>query len=73
MSVISAPIDLIESMSELKLPVRTDQKLQELMDRNNEGLLNEAELAELETLVEWSQELSLMRARALQVLGRKPK
>lgn len=42
------------------------------MDRNTEGFLTESERAELETLVELSEQLSLVRAQALQLLGRKP-
>jgi hypothetical protein len=42
------------------------------MDRNTEGLLTESERAELETLAELGEQLSLVRAQALQLLGRKP-
>ena len=42
------------------------------MDRNTEGLLTDAERAELETLVELSEQLALVRATALHLLGRKP-
>jgi hypothetical protein len=42
------------------------------MDRNNEGQLTQAEFAELETLVEMSESLSLVRAEALHLLGRHP-
>jgi hypothetical protein len=42
------------------------------MDQNTEGLLTETEYTELETLVELSETLSLVRARALQLLGRQP-
>jgi hypothetical protein len=62
----------VESVSSLKLPLRADRRLQELMDRNNEGQLNLTEHAELETLVELSESLSLVRAEAIHLLGRKP-
>jgi hypothetical protein len=39
------------------------------MDRNNEGLLGPGEREELEALAELSEELSLMRAKALQILA----
>ena len=39
MAMISAPIDWVESVSELRLPAKTDRRLQELMDRNTEGQL----------------------------------
>jgi hypothetical protein len=71
-SVISAPVDWIESVSSLKLPPRADRRLQELMDRNNEGRLDPTEHAELETLVELSESLSLVRAEAIHLLGRRP-
>jgi hypothetical protein len=72
MTAITAPIDWVESVSELKLPAKSNRRLQVLMDRNNEGQLTEEERSELESLVEMSQTLSLVRAEALHLLGRKP-
>ena len=71
-TLVSAPADWVESVSELRLPPKADRRLQELMDRNNDGLLGEAERAELESLVELSEKLSLVRATALDLRGRKP-
>ncbi len=73
MTTLAAPVDWIETMSELKLPSQADSRLQELMDLNNEGELSKPQLTELEMLVEWSQQLSLVRARALHLLGRAPR
>ena len=73
MSVIAAPVDWVELVRELRLPPKTDHRLQELMDRNNEGNLSADERAELESLVEVSETLSLVRARALHLLGRSPR
>jgi len=42
------------------------------MDRNNEGLLQESEREELEALAELSEQLSLVRGEALQILGKRP-
>ena len=70
--VVPAPIDWVESVSRLRLPVKADRRLQELMDRNNEGLLTPAESTELEALVEVSETMSLVRAEALHLLGRLP-
>lgn len=42
------------------------------MDRNSEGLLQEAEKEELDALVELSEQLSLVRGEALQILGKQP-
>jgi hypothetical protein len=72
MTVVSAPIDWVERVSELRLPARSDRRLQDLMDRNTEGRLSTEERAELESLVEVSEALSLVRAKALHLLGRKP-
>jgi hypothetical protein len=71
-SVISAPVDWIESVGNLRLPPKTDLRLQGLMHRNNEGLLSDGEREELEALVELSEQLSLVRAEALQMLGKQP-
>jgi hypothetical protein len=73
MSVISAPIDWVESVGRLKLPPRADRRLQDLMDRNTEGKLTERDREDLEALVELSETLSLVRAEALHLLGRQPK
>lgn len=72
MSVIQTPLELVEAIAALRLPPTSDRRLQQLMDRNTNGLLTEAERADLEALVEWSEQISLLRARALHLLGRKP-
>ena len=72
-TTVSAPVEWVESVSDLRLPPKANERLQQLMDRHTEGLLTETEGAELETLVELSETLSLVRARALQLLGRKPR
>jgi len=71
-SVIAAPVDWIESIGDLRLPAKTDQRLQDLMDRNTEGLLSQVERDELEALAELSERLSLVRAEALQLLRKEP-
>ncbi len=72
MSTIDAPLEWVESVGDLRLPPKTDQRLQDLMDRNNDGLLTEDERVDLESLVELSERISLVRAEALHLLGRKP-
>jgi len=72
MTAISAPVDWVESVSQLRLPRRADSRLQDLMDRNNEGTLTENERGELESLVELSEAMSLVRSEAILLLGRKP-
>jgi hypothetical protein len=71
-AIVEAPLAFIESVAALRLPAKADNLLQNLMDRNNNGALNATEREELEALVELSETLSLMRAQALQSLGRKP-
>ncbi len=71
-ATITAPVEWVEAVGNLHLPAKADHRLQELMDRNNEGLLLESERGELEALVELSERLSLVRAEALQILGKQP-
>ncbi len=70
--MLATPRELVQSFAEFRLPARTDARLQSLIDRNTEGLLQPDERDELESLVELSETLSLLRARALQALGRGP-
>ena len=69
---VDAPLQWVESITLLRLPEHADKRLQVLMDRNNEGLLSEQERADLKALAELSEQLSLVRAEALHLLGRKP-
>ena len=71
-AVVSAPIDWIERVTQLRLPAGSDCRLQWLMDRNNDAKLGPQERAELEALLELSEELALVRAEAFHLLGRKP-
>jgi hypothetical protein len=59
---------MVELMAQLRFPLKTDRRLQTLMDRNNEGLLTPDERDELEALVEQSESISLVRAQAQHVL-----
>src|SRR5438477_12744363 len=63
--VVQAPLEMVEAVASLRLPPRTDRRLQDLMDRNNEGSLTETEREDLEALVELSETISLIRAKAL--------
>ncbi len=69
---ISLPSDFVESLSRLHFPAQADNRLQELMQRNTEGSITAQERRDLEALVELSETLSIIRARALQSLGRAP-
>lgn len=63
---------MVEAVASLRFPPISDKRLQVLMDRNNDGALTADERDELESLAELSEAISLVRADALAVLGRKP-
>ncbi|BBO30858.1 hypothetical protein [Lacipirellula parvula] len=71
-TTVDAPVEWVETIGQLRLPTKSDERLQQLMDRNNEGQLAAGEREELESLVELSERLSLVRAEALLLLGRRP-
>jgi hypothetical protein len=71
-ATIAAPVDWIKAVGNLRFPSKTDHRLQDLMDRNNEGLLQESEKEELQALVELSEQLSLVRGEAFRILGTLP-
>lgn len=64
--------ELAEEVAALRLPSPTDQRLQHLMDRNNDGMLSPSERQELESLAAMSETISILRANAIRVLGWKP-
>ncbi|MGF1634083.1 MAG: hypothetical protein ACFCVE_09570 [Phycisphaerae bacterium] len=70
---LPAPVELVEEVATLRLPAKADRRLQSLMDRNTEGQLSADERDELAELADWSESISLVRARALQLLGRQPR
>lgn len=72
MPMVETPVELVEEIAALRFPPKTDALLQHLMDRNTEGQLTEAEREEFEGLVELSEQIALLRAQALRILGRKP-
>ena len=72
-AVVEAPREMIEAIANWRLPPTADRRLRALMDRNTDGALTGEEREELEALVDWSESISLVRADALQVLGRGPK
>jgi hypothetical protein len=71
-TVVQAPIEMVEAVASLRMPPKTNRRLQTLMDRNNNGVLTAEEKEDLEALVELSETISLVRAKALRVLGRTP-
>jgi hypothetical protein len=71
-AVVEAPVDLVESVADLRFPPKADARVRDLMDRNTAGRLTPDERNELEAWVEVSENLALVRARALRLLGRTP-
>ena len=71
-AVIQATREMVEEVASLQFPARTNRHLQRLMDRNTEGLLTSEEREELESLVELSESIALVRAKALHLLERQP-
>jgi hypothetical protein len=69
---IPTPEPWVRAICDLRLPPLADQRLQSLMDRNNEGLLLPSEKEELAAFAEWSEEISVLRAEAFQLLGLRP-
>lgn len=72
MSIAPDSLELAEAVACLRLSPKADRRLQELMDRNNNGQLTETERVDLEALAEMSESISLLRAKAFLLLGRKP-
>ena len=70
--VMDAPVDWIKSVGRLRFPPKADHRLQDLMDHNSDGLLSGVEREELEALAELIEDMSLVRAGALQMLGKQP-
>jgi hypothetical protein len=71
-AVVEAPLELVESVAGMRFPAKTDARMQFLMDRNTNGQLTPSEREELESPVELSESLALVRAQALRLLGRSP-
>ena len=71
-AVVQAPREMVEAVAALHLPPTADRRLQVLMNRNTNGDLSAQEREELASLVEVSEVISLVRADALHLLGRKP-
>lgn len=71
-AVLEAPVEMVEAVAALRLPPRGDRRMQFLMELNTDGKLTPEQKEELENLVELSETISLVRAQALHLLGRKP-
>lgn len=71
MEAVSVPTDFLEQLAAMRLAPEADARIQALMDRSDEGRLTAEERAELAALASLSQQMSIIRARALLLLGRK--
>ena len=69
---IESPTSMIETVADLHLPPKADQRMQDLMDRNNNGALTPEQREQLEILVELSETIAILRAQALHLLKRSP-
>ena len=67
-AIVPVPRDALESLTAFRFPAKLDKHMQQLMDRNNEGLLTPSEREELEGLVELSEDLSLQKAQVERLL-----
>lgn len=70
--MLETPRELLESVASVRFPPKADARIQSLMDLHSRGLLQPIEKEELEGLVELSENLGLLRAKALHVLGLQP-
>jgi hypothetical protein len=70
MTTITAPIEFVTSVADLRFAAKIDAHLQALVDRHTAGQLSASECEELEALVERSETIALLRVPALRVLGR---
>lgn len=69
---IETPEQLMEAIADFHLPRSTDEHMQRLMDRNNDGELSIEETEELAALADLGTAISLLKAHAMRLLGRKP-
>jgi hypothetical protein len=62
--LVTFEIDVPETLHSLRLPPGVDQRLQSLLDRQDEGELTPEERREAEGLADLAELLSLLRLRA---------
>jgi hypothetical protein len=67
---IEAPLDFVQELAAFQFPASTQERLDRLMERNAEGVIEPAEREELKALVELNERLSILKGRALLLLGR---
>jgi hypothetical protein len=67
-ALVTVPREALEALESFRLPAQLDRRLQDLMDRNNEGLLTAVERDELSGLADLSERMALHRAQVHQLL-----
>lgn len=72
MSALPSLNGFVERAADMRFSSKLNATIQLLMDRNNNGELTPSEREVLATLAALSEEMSLFRAEALTLLGRKP-
>ncbi len=63
-STIEIPTKFLKEMADFQFPPSAQERLNQLMDKNNEGELNEPERAELSSLVELNERVTLLKSQA---------
>ena len=61
---IEIPTEFLKEVAEFQFPPSMQSRIGELMDKNTEDQLSEAERRELKALVEFSESVSIVRGRA---------
>jgi len=72
MNALPELVNFVEEVANMRFPPDANSRVQDLMDRNNEGLLSAPEREELASLAAISEQFSLIRAHAFLLLGKKP-
>ncbi len=61
---VEIPLELLEEVAQFEFPSTTQEALERLMDKNNEGQLSEEERRGLQALVDLNEKVALLRGRA---------
>jgi hypothetical protein len=72
MNALPELVNFVEAVANMRFPAKANERLRDLMDRNNDGQLSSSEREELAALAAVSEEMSLIRGQAFVLLGRKP-
>ncbi len=67
-ALVTVPREALESLESFRLPPQLDRQLQDLMDRNNDGLLDDTEKDQLAGLADLSERMALHRAQIHRLL-----